>query len=87
MSETVKFKVCKRCNAEKPLNDDYWYKQRPRIGHPKGSWQSNCKLCWRDVNRENKQRRKSLKQSNVQNGFRLIQGHITAISKSEPVAE
>lgn len=48
-------KICKRCGEGKPATEEFWYKARPRKGHKEG-WQSNCKICWKEVNKENKAR-------------------------------
>lgn len=52
---------CPRCKQEKELTTENFYVARPRPGHPKGGWQSGCIECWKQRNRENKQRRKESK--------------------------
>jgi hypothetical protein len=52
------WKKCKKCGVKKPLTVEYWYPIRPRKGHKKAGWQSHCKMCWIDINKANKERRK-----------------------------
>lgn len=51
-------KFCSKCGIEKPATEEYFYIARPSGRHKTASFQSNCKLCWIEVNRENKLRRK-----------------------------
>ena len=53
-------KLCPRCGQEKELNEDNFYPARPRKNHKKAGWQSFCRLCWKSVNAEQRERRKSL---------------------------
>ena len=48
-------KHCKRCHMLKPATAEFWYVQRAREGHKEGL-QSNCRNCWKEINRENKKR-------------------------------
>lgn len=49
-------KLCPRCGEEKELTEDNFYPARPRKNHKKPGWQSYCRLCWRDINKSNKNR-------------------------------
>lgn len=48
-------KICKRCGFGKPATPEFWYVQRAREGHKEGL-QSNCRLCWKEINKANKNR-------------------------------
>ena len=54
----VEEKLCPKCGEIKPLTEEFFYKARPRKNHPKESWQSFCKACWKLINALNKARRK-----------------------------
>lgn len=58
LSTTYQLKKCNKCNRQKPLTQDYWYRISPRKGHKNAGWQSHCKECWKTINRLNKERRK-----------------------------
>lgn len=60
-------KICPSCKGEKPLTETYWYKARPREGHKKEGWQSYCRLCWPEINRRNKLKRKVSYAANQEN--------------------
>lgn len=54
----VQNKDCGKCGHSFPLLDDFWYRARPTVTHPRGGWQSNCKDCWKSVNKANKEKRR-----------------------------
>lgn len=50
-------KLCHKCNIEKPLTEEFFYRARPTATHKKeGNWQSHCKACWKVINKLNKLR-------------------------------
>ncbi len=53
--ESPPLKYCKKCTKKKPATSEYWYIQRARKGHKEGL-QSNCKDCWKEINKLNKKR-------------------------------
>lgn len=50
-------RICPKCKKKNPCTEEYFYKTRPTATHKKSSW-SYCKVCWREINRLNKQRMK-----------------------------
>lgn len=52
--DVFSYKVCTRCDKSRPLTDQYWYRARPTATHKKGGWQSYCKVCWKVINKLNK---------------------------------
>lgn len=48
-------KQCAKCKEVLPLTDSFFYVQRARIGHKLG-WESNCRDCWKKINKLNKAR-------------------------------
>jgi len=53
-------RTCTKCSKTKELSPVNWYIARPRKGH-KAGWQSYCIECWKDINKQNKERIKSEK--------------------------
>jgi hypothetical protein len=68
LDDLLKIRVCPKCSVAKPLSVDYFYIARPRGKHKTPGWQSYCKDCWKEINAENKMRRKISEYLN--NGFR-----------------
>lgn len=62
MKQTKKF--CSRCLNTYPLTTEYFYPAR-KIDRKKVGWQSYCKLCWKDINATNKQKRKEMRKDNI----------------------
>lgn len=62
MGESVQ-KRCNKCGEHKPLTEEFWYVHHARKGHPKDSWQSHCRECWKLINRLNKLRIRLAKKS------------------------
>lgn len=52
-------KMCGRCKEEKALSEANFYPARPTATHPKGGWQSHCKVCWKVINKANREIRKA----------------------------
>ena len=59
MAEEQTEKHCPKCDRLYPLTDQYFYRNNKK-DRVKQGWQSNCKSCWREVNRVNKAKRKVL---------------------------
>jgi hypothetical protein len=72
---------CNRCNLEKPLTEEFFYALKARKKHPTDTWQSHCKECWREINKENKKKIKAKKKAlSVESGLELIPDHTSAPS-------
>lgn len=52
-------KICPRCKLEKELTEENFYPARPRRNHKGCGWQSYCKVCWKDINREQREKKKT----------------------------
>lgn len=58
-------RTCAKCTEDKELTEDNFYKTKPTPTHPKAGWHSYCRICWKLVNKLNKDRIKADIKANI----------------------
>ena len=57
-SEIIPVRQCSVCKHVKLANSDNFYWRAASGKHKTPGWNSTCKDCWKEINRQNKLRRK-----------------------------
>jgi hypothetical protein len=77
---------CNRCEIEKPLTEEFFYVLKARKKHPTDGWQSHCKECWQEINRENKKNIKARKKAlSVESGLENTLDP-TSVPSNQPIS-